>query len=64
MIQFQIVSNRKTCECGKRCYPSERDANAGLSECRAKGRSERRHYHCHMCGCWHLTSKQYMPKAA
>jgi hypothetical protein len=61
---YQIVSNRKTCECGKRCYPTEREAYNGLAECRAKGRCERRYYYCHMCGGWHLTSQQYLPKAA
>ena len=58
---------RRPCPTGKRRYASEHDAQvellgAVIGHNAGDGRRrERRHYECHLCGGWHLTSKAFAP---
>lgn len=50
-------------KCSKRGYANERAANLALIECRSRGRCENRHYYCHECRVWHLTSQPFRKAA-
>jgi len=57
-----MLSNRK-CPTGKVCYLTDIGAKLAIpkirrSRKREPGKGEWQEYFCHICKCWHLTSKR------
>lgn len=58
------------CDCGKACWPSEAEAEAEAVRLTAKNIYKStaklgvRHYHCDLCGRWHVSSMSAPPVVA